>query len=107
MGTHMAVNNSIAGGGRQLFSVPIDVSAAERARWLAEVSEALDCARELLARLDLDPVKRPAALELHLRIETALLEVRSLRLSRSMQSRPQFGPERIENGLWHSRASPG
>ena len=84
-----------------MFSVPTDVPAAERARWLAEVAEALDAARDLIVRLNFS-ADEESALDLYLRIETARMEVRSLSLSRSLQSRPQLGPERIGFGLWHS-----
>jgi hypothetical protein len=87
-----------------VFSVPSDVPAAERARWLAEVSAALDAASELIARLDFAPEDTSAKLDLCIRIETARVEVRSLRLSRSLQSRPQIGSERIEFGLWQREA---
>ena len=85
-----------------MFSVPSDVPAAERARWLAEVSAALDAASDLIAQLDFAPEDTTAKLDLCIRIETARLEVRSLRLSRSLQSRPLVGPERLEFGLWQS-----
>jgi hypothetical protein len=38
--------------------------------------------------------------ELHLRIEAARFEVQSLRLSRSLNPRPQSGPKRTESPLW-------
>jgi hypothetical protein len=84
-----------------VFSVPTDVPAAERARWLAEVSAALDAARDLIVQLEF-AADEASAPDLHLRIETARMEVRSLRLSRSLQSRPQLGPERIDLGLWYN-----
>ena len=87
-----------------MFSVPTDVPAAERARWLAEVSEALDAARDLIVQLEF-AADAQSALDLHLRIETARMEVRSLRLSRSLQSRPTLDPERIDLGLWQSGAT--
>ena len=83
-----------------MFSVQTDVPAAERARWLAEVSEALDAARDLIVRPEFS-ADETSALDLHLRIETARMEVRSLRLSRWLQSRPQLGSERIDLGLWY------
>lgn len=85
--------------------MPTDVPAAERAKWLAEVSEALDAAHDLIVRLDFS-ADEACALDLHLRIETARMEVRSLRLSRSLHSRPKFHAERINLGLWQGGAAP-
>ena len=87
-----------------MFSVPTDVPAAERAKWLAEVSEALDAAHDLIVRPEFS-ADEASALDLHLRIETARIEVRSLRLSRSLQSRPKLDPERIDLGLWKGGAA--
>lgn len=54
--------------------------AANRARWLAELSESLAQAHTLLLRLD---ATTDGAMELHLRIEGARLTVKALQL-RSM-----------------------
>ena len=81
-----------------MFSV--DVPAAGRAKWLAEVSEALDSARDLIVQLEFSAVEASAQ-DLYLRIETARLEVQSLRSSRSLQSRSQLDPDRIDIGPWH------
>ena len=85
-----------------MCSVPTEVEATERARWLADVAEALEEARRLLLKLNLDGERLPVARELHLRIEAARLEVQSLRLSRSLQSRPQSAPEWTESLPWQS-----
>ena len=84
-----------------MFSVPTDVPAAERTRWLAEVSEALNAARDLIVQLEFS-ADEASAEDLYLRIEIARLEAQSLRLSRSLQSRSQIGPKGIDFGLWHS-----
>lgn len=73
--------------GGSMCSVPTDVPAAERARWLANISEALDAARDALVVLDLKTEERELGRELYLSIEAARLEVRSLRLSRSIRPR--------------------
>ena len=70
-----------------MCSVPIDNPAAEKARWLAEVSEALDAARDTLVGLEAQLEDRRLASEIYLRIEAARFEVRLLRLSRSITGR--------------------
>jgi hypothetical protein len=70
-----------------MCSVPIEHPAAENARWLAEISEALDAARDTLVGLEARLVDRQLASELYQRIEAARFEVRSLRLSRSITGR--------------------
>ena len=65
----------------------------ERARWLAEVAQALNEAQSLVTRLNQGVADQPEGAELYLRIEAARLEVQSLRLSRSLQPRQEFGPE--------------
>lgn len=74
--------------------------AAERARWLANVSQALNDAHRLLFALDERSVDRATLIDLHERIEAARLQVQSLRLSRSFAPRPQTGPEWIGFMPW-------
>jgi hypothetical protein len=76
-----------------MFSVPTEMPAAGRARWLAELAEALDEAHRLLFELDLHDHGAAEALDLHVRIEAARLEVQSLRLSRSVAPRIEPDPE--------------
>jgi len=59
-------------------SAPTEIAAAERARWLAELSDALCEAQQLLFRLDFAESSRSTAAELYQMIEAARLEVRSL-----------------------------
>ena len=82
------------------MGVPAEMAAAERARWLADLSDALNQAHELLVNLDLDGKRRLEARELHWRIEAARLEVQSLRLSRSVTQRPEKAPEWIDSLPW-------
>jgi hypothetical protein len=70
-----------------MCSVPIDNPAAENARWLAEISEALEAAQDTLVGLEAQLEDRRLASELYQRIEAARFEVRSLRLSRSITGR--------------------
>jgi len=83
-----------------MLGVPAEMAAAERARWLADLSDALNQAHELLVNLDLDGKRRLEARELHWRIEAARLEVQSLRLSRSVTQRPEKAPEWIDSLPW-------
>lgn len=75
-----------------MFSVPTEVPAADRARWLAEVADALEQAHRLLFELDLENDAAAGALDLHVRIEAARLEVQALRLSRSIVPRTRPDP---------------
>ena len=92
-------------GEMDVCSVPAEVPAAERARWLAEVSEALNEAHRLLMGLTVTGDRRAEAQELYLRIEAARLEVQSLRLSRSLHPREENGPERINSRPWEVRSA--
>lgn len=60
--------------------VPADVTAAQRARWLAELSSALDRARDVLR--EVDEARRPDVdtHDLAAQVERARAQVRSLRL---------------------------
>jgi hypothetical protein len=84
-------------------SVPSEVPAADRARWLAEVSIALDEAQLALKKLSLVEDDYDLARGLHVSIEAARLEVQSLRLSRSIKPREQIDPERTEPLSWVDR----
>jgi|tagenome__1003787_1003787.scaffolds.fasta_scaffold18570827_1 hypothetical protein len=90
-----------------MCSVPTEVPAVDRARWLAELSEALGRAHRLLAAMDLNDGDRKAGLELNLRIHAAQLEVQSLRLSRSLQPRTQSDPKWTRLAPWHSALPDG
>ena len=83
-----------------MFSVPIDVPAADRARWLAEVSQALDEACVLLHALRIKDGEYDLACDLNARIESARFEVRSLRLSRSLQPRDDNDPKWTKFAPW-------
>ena len=80
--------------------VPTEGPAADRARWLAELSDALNEVHRLLLRLDVQPEERSIAHELYLRIEAARLEVQSLRLSRSLNQRAEKPPNWSESSPW-------
>jgi hypothetical protein len=72
--------------------VPSEASAIERARWLANLAQALGDAQMLAwelgtARGDSE------AMQLYGRIESAVAEVQSLRLGGRMTSRQEHDPE--------------
>ena len=75
-----------------MCSVPTEAPAAVRARWVAELSEALDSARQLL--VELDPADAGGeAIDLYARIEAARSMVQSLRLSRAGIEVPEVDPK--------------
>jgi hypothetical protein len=82
--------------GAKVSSVPTQLPAASRARWLADVSRALDDARLILTSLSLVEEDYGLAMDLHVRIEAARFEVRSLRLSRSLQPSEEISPNWTE-----------
>jgi hypothetical protein len=71
--------------------------AADRARWLAELAEALERARDLVSQVDLGDTELR---DLRSRIEAARMEVQSLRISRSLQPRENFSPDRMKLSPW-------
>ena len=83
-----------------MVRVPTDLSAAARAQWLAELSQALDEAHKLMWKLGIGDGGGPAAMELYLRIEAARLEVRALRLGRRNRLTEDTDPEWTESSPW-------
>jgi len=75
-----------------MFSVPTEIPAADRARWLADLADALDRAHRLLSQMEFDVATAGDARDLSMRIEAARFEVQSLRLSRSVTVRFEPGP---------------
>lgn len=68
--------------GDVVVRVPVYVTSAQWAGWLAELSEALDEAQRLVWRLTPIDGRNCDALDLAARIEAALAQVQSLRLAR-------------------------
>jgi hypothetical protein len=66
-------------------------TAAKRARWLAELSDALEQARNVTKQLEAAE-GRIEMVELYARIEAVRLEVQAMRLRRRA-ARPAFDPE--------------
>jgi hypothetical protein len=75
-------------------------SGTGRARWLTELSEALDQAHDLMWKLGIGDGTGPAAMDLYLRIEAARLDVQALRLGRHHRSSEAIDPEWIEHLPW-------
>jgi hypothetical protein len=69
-----------------VFSTPVEVPAAARARWLAEVAETLEQAEYLVSRLKVGCQHAGLIGELELRIRVAKGEVEALRASRPLRS---------------------
>ena len=88
--------------------VPADLSGAARAQWLAELSQALDEAHDLMWKLGIGDGGGPAAMELYLRVEAARLEVRALRLGRRYQTMDDINPKWSDQLPWkHSGMESG
>ena len=60
----------------------------------------LNEAHEVIQHTNFSEQQRVAAKELYLRIEAARLEVQSLRLSRSLNPRPESNPEWVQSAPW-------
>ena len=70
-----------------------------RARWLAELAEALEAARALVRDLE-DGDERLDAADLGAQIEAVRSEVLAMRLKRSANVDQEFGPEWSESLPW-------
>ena len=78
--------------------IPDPLAAGARAQWLAELADALDAAQAMVARLR--GLSVPTAMELHVRIEAARLEVRALRLRARRLPGGKIDPERTSQPPW-------
>ncbi|HUP67644.1 MAG TPA: hypothetical protein VM145_05490 [Sphingomicrobium sp.] len=83
------------------------MSGAARAQWLAELSEALEQAHNLMWKLGIGDGGGPAAMELYLRVEAARLEVQALRLGRRYQVGHDIGPQWTEPSPWKRSGTDG
>jgi hypothetical protein len=86
-----------------MCSVPTKVPAADRARWLSELADALDQAHRVLFELDLDEDSVPCARDLHVRVEAARLQVQMLMLSRSIARSKETGPDWTNLLPWRAK----
>ena len=83
-------------GGLGVERLPIEVSGAERARWLAELSVAIEEAQRLLWRLGVSEGDSSAAKELYGRLELARAETEWLRLRGLRRVTEDFTPDWTE-----------
>ena len=83
--------------------MPIEDSAAERARWLAELAHALDEAHLLMKRLGAAEGKIDAV-ELYARIDALRLEVEMMRLRRSAGCGENYDPKWTKSIPWRLSA---
>ena len=88
-----------------MIRVPTEVSAAERARWLAELAQVLQEAQELVSELAVARGRKSEALDVCARLEAARAQVQSLRRSRMGESPEQVDPIWTEHLPW-DRAVP-
>ena len=103
--SRIAAKRCYAVPGANVCSRPVEVPAAARARWLAEVAETLDQAELLVNRLERDGYRAPNLLELTMRIEAAKYEVGLLRMSR--QARAQTDPQWTKLPPWENGEQSG
>jgi hypothetical protein len=73
--------------------VPTDASAARNARWLAELSDALEQAQRLVRSLGASDLQTIDVLDLLARIEAASDEARELRLGQMTEAPSQIASE--------------
>ena len=90
-------------GGSLVVRVPNEDSAAQRARWLAELADALDDARHLVKELGAEE-GRIEAVELYARIESVRLVVQAMRLRRSYGGGEDSRPEWTKDIPWKRSA---
>lgn len=82
-----------------------DLSAAERARWLAELSEVLDEAHKLASELGLARMDGAEAMELRMRLTAARTQVRGLQLGRPEDRSDEADPKWSIPPVWPSDCS--
>ncbi len=80
----------------------MEVSPAERARWLAELAKAIDEAQKLAWRLGVKEGDSTEAKELYERLEAARIEVDALRRGGFHAARSQKFPEWLDLLPWNA-----
>ena len=83
--------------------VPDEHPAANRARWLAELAEALDEASALVRELG-SSARAPDTAELYARIDAARVQVEAMRVSRRSGGGEDFDPEWSKDLPWRRSA---
>jgi len=87
----------------ELSHSPKEFTVAERARWLAELSKALDEADALAVKLGIPHMHSPEAAELCARLAAARAQVKGLRLSRPEEVSGENGPKWSDHSIWPKR----
>lgn len=82
-----------------MVRVPTELSVAERARWLAELADALEQAQQLMWNLGAEEKQAGEAFDLYARLEAARTEVQALQLSRLANARANPDPNWMDS-LW-------
>lgn len=82
-----------------MLQVQREINAAAKARWLAELDDALDQARQLIKVLGAADGQFQA-IQLYSRIETLRLEVKAMRLGRRVSAADEMHPKRSESSPW-------
>ena len=86
--------------------VPIVLSATERARWLAQLADALEEAQKVAWRLGVSEGDSAEAKALYGRIEAARAEVETLRLGGFRRIREESDPDWANILLWGRKLDP-
>lgn len=84
-----------------MLGVSREVTAARRAEWLAELSQALEDAQDVLYRMGGGDVRQIDALDLWARIEAARAQLRMLRGTRADSN---FTSEWSNQAIWDRRS---
>ncbi|MGZ2412857.1 hypothetical protein ACUXST_002299 [Sphingomonas sp. F9_3S_D5_B_2] len=84
--------------------VPKEYSAAERARWLAELAKALVEAVNVAAELGLAQSRRAEHVEFFARVTVARAQVRSLRLGQADERTGECSPNWSNPAPWPSKS---
>ena len=79
---------------------PETLTKIERARWLAELSRAIDEAQKLATVVGATEGKRRDAQELHAQLDAIRIEVEMLRRGRDTGARTEVDPEWIQILGW-------
>jgi hypothetical protein len=97
-----SVHRTVSLPGVCVVEGPIETSAADRARWLAELGAALEEARRVMKRLGAAE-GRIEAVELYARIEAVRLEVEAMQLAVPTAADEGSGPKWIKSPPWQGR----
>ena len=84
---------------------PKETAAAERARWLADLSLALDETHKLASELGIPRMHSAEAAELWARLSAARAQVQGLRLGRADDETDDHDPKRRHPAIWPKSAS--